>query len=179
MSTESTRRLFIGLMADPVVREPVLAWRSRWQWPRRPSLSAPAHLHLTLAFLGDTPEASVDSLRQALAGVRSEPFVLRLGRPQVWPRGLAVVRPDPDRRLDELHRQVRQAVERAGLDPGAGESWKPHLTLARRAIGAQPPVEPLALSWPVSAFSLVWSRLPPLVPRAAYEEIGRWELLTG
>lgn len=103
-----------------------------------------------------------------------EPFPLHLGDPQFWPRGLVVLRPQPQARLDRLREQVRLAVQSVGIDAGAEPAWKPHLTLARRAAGAVPPPEALAVDWPVQAFSLVWSRLPPQVPTARYEELGRW-----
>lgn len=168
------RRLFVGLMTGPPVRDAVLAWRERWQWPRGTALSSPAHLHLTLHFLGDTDEALVEPLRQSLARVPFEPFWLRLGRPESSPRGLVVLRPDPHPRLDALHQQVRVAVQSVGIDAGRELAWKPHLTLARKAPQAVPPPDGLEIEWAVNAFSLVWSRLPPQVPKARYEELGRW-----
>jgi RNA 2',3'-cyclic 3'-phosphodiesterase len=172
----STRRLFVGLMADPAVREAVMDWRARWQWPRGTALSSPAHLHLTLHFLGETDEALLGPLRAALAGVDMPALRLRLGSPETWGRGLVVLRPDPDAALDALHHGVQQALASVGLLQPAqlGLPWKPHLTLARKATGAQPPPDRLDLQWHVGAFSLVWSRLPPRVPRARYEEVGRW-----
>ncbi|TFZ03315.1 RNA 2',3'-cyclic phosphodiesterase [Ramlibacter rhizophilus] len=173
-AAEPHRRLFIGLIAPPEVRETVLAWRAGWQWPRGVAFSAPAHWHLTLHFLGDTPESTLPALQDALATVRFSRFTLRLGQPEAWPRGLVVLRPEPEPRLDALHAQVLQAVQACGLAADAGLPWKPHLTLARKAGGAVPPTQALATAWTVDALSLVWSRLPPSVPRTRYEEIGRW-----
>lgn len=165
---EPTRRLFIGLMADPALREAVLAWRQRWQWPPGTALASPAHMHMTLHFLGEVAESRVGLLRQAIAAVPFEPLRLHLGQPEVWPRGIAVLRPAPDAALDRLQARLGAALRAIGFD--APECpWKPHLTLARKAVRARPPAEPLALDWPVHGFSLVWSRLPPQVPRATYE----------
>ncbi|MEJ7929455.1 RNA 2',3'-cyclic phosphodiesterase [Ramlibacter sp. AN1015] len=171
---EAERRLFVGLMAPPTVREAVLAWRGQWQWPHRSALSAPAHLHLTLFFLGQTPESRIDALVQALSAVPFEPFTIHLGRPEHWPRGLVVLRPAPQPKLDALHAAVVLALRSAGFDAPEALAWKPHLTLARKAVAARPPAQGLQVDWPVGRFALVWSRLPPSVPRAHYEPIAQW-----
>lgn len=166
--TEPTRRLFIGLMADTPVREAVLAWRAQWQWPRGTALVSPAHLHMTLHFLGEVAESRLPLLQAALETVPYEPLRLRLGQPELWPRGLAVLRPAPDAALDALQARLGEALRAIGFDAPPGP-WKPHLTLARKAVHARPPEPALSLDWPVAGFDLVWSRLPPQVPRATYE----------
>lgn len=177
-SLPATCRLFIGLLPDAPVREAVLAWRARWRWPRGTALSAPAHLHLTLYFLGDTDATRLPRLRSTLSRVAVEPFTLRLGLPQAWHSGLVVLRPQPCEALETLRRRVGQAVQAAGLDVGAGP-WKPHLTLARKAADAQPPGEALDIAWAVGGFALVWSRLQPQVPVARYETLATWGTLAG
>ncbi len=166
-------RLFVGLLPDAPLRQAVLDWRARWQWPRGAALSSPAHLHLTLAFLGETEAARLPALRTALAAVPVSPLLLRLGFAEAWPRGLAVLRPQASAALDALHAHVEGALRVAGL-AATGAGWKPHLTLARHAAGAQPPADRLELDWVVSDFALVWSRLPPQVPVARYEVLGRF-----
>lgn len=168
-----TRRLFIGLLPDPAVRQALLDWRARWQWPSGTALAAPAHVHLTLFFLGDTDEARIHGLEAALSRVAVNPFMLRLGAPEAWHRGLLVLRPQPSEALEDLHQRMGLALQAAGF-AGEGEGWKPHVTLARKAPQALPPADPLDIAWPVRGFALVWSRLPPQVPRARYETVRAW-----
>lgn len=170
---EPTCRLFVGLVPDEATRAALLAWRARWAWPRGTALSAPAHAHLTLSFLGETEAARLPALRAALDTVAVAPFTLRLGRPEAWHHGLVVLRPDPCEALDALHGRVAAALRSAGFPAGEAR-WKPHLTLARKAAGAQPPAVPPDIDWPVRGFALVWSRLPPQVPVARYERVAAW-----
>lgn len=181
-------RLFIGLMAPDPVRDTIAAWRSGWQWPRGAALSASAHWHLTLHFLGDTPAGDVPRLIDLLGQISFGAFELRLGRPEFWPRGLVVIRPEASAALDplhQLHARVQAALREWTGGAPAGDAaplpWKPHLTLARRAKGAVPPphAPALDLAWQVDAFSLVWSRLPPAVPVARYESLARFEARAG
>lgn len=171
--TSPTRRLFIGIIPDAPVRRAILDWRARWSWPRGTALSAPAHVHLTLFFLGDTDEARIPALAHALSGVAIDPFTLRLGQPEAWHHGLTVLRPQPSEPLAALHRRMGLALQAGGLAADV-QRWTPHITLARKASGAQPPAEPLDIAWPVRGFALVWSRLPPQVPRARYELLRGW-----
>ena len=168
-----THRLFIGLIPDAPVRQALLDWRARWSWPRGTALSAPAHVHLTLFFLGETDEARLPVLAAALADVPPASFTLRLGRPETWHRGLVVLRPSPCEALAGLHRRMGQALQAAGFVADVS-AWKPHVTLARKAPQAQPPAQALDIDWPVHGFALVWSRLPPQVPRARYEILEAW-----
>lgn len=168
-----SRRLFIGLMADEAVRNALARWCAGWQWPGGAALSPPPQWHITLVFLGQVPESKLPALRAVLAQVRFELLQLRLGQPEVWPRGIAVVRPVPHEGLDALRQRVAQAVQAVGMDlPEMG--WKPHLTLARKASGAIPPGQALALDWQVREFSLVWSRTRPQGDQQRYEVLERW-----
>ena len=95
------------------------------------------NLHLTLKFLGDTPESKIPELQQvvtkAVKGI--EPFVINL-------RGFGVF---PDKRaprtlwtgiegdlevLLDLTRKIEIEVNQLGFPP-EGKPFRPHLTLAR------------------------------------------------
>ncbi len=177
MTAPASRRLFIGLIPPDAVRDRLLEWRDRWQWPAGAARVPAAHLHLTLHFLGEVAEDRLPPIQAALARVPIDPFQLRLGTPGLWRHGLAVVCPDPDARLDALRESTGAALAQAG---GAGDEptslpWRAHVTLARRAPGARSPEgAELDLSWPVEGFALVWSRLPPQVPQPRYEVLSRW-----
>lgn len=169
----ATHRLFIGLLPDEPVARAILAWRARGSWPAGAAMAAPAHVHLTMAFLGEVDPAVVGPLQAALSAVPFDPFMLELGAFQVWPPGIAVLRPRPNEALDRLHARLAGVLASLGM-ASVTRRWKPHVTLARKAQGARPPAQEAAIAWPVGGFALVWSRLPPQVPVARYQMLRWW-----
>ncbi|RJS18462.1 RNA 2',3'-cyclic phosphodiesterase [Corallococcus sp. H22C18031201] len=97
----------------------------------------PEGLHLTLLFLGEVPESSLDALREALepVGVMHAPFTLSVGGggffgPPAHPRVLwADVRGDVAA-LKALQADVAQGLEPLGFKSEHAE-YTAHLTLAR------------------------------------------------
>lgn len=91
------------------------------------------NMHVTLAFLDDQPEASLQALHEVL-----EAQVLRA--PQIAVTGLDVFGGDkprsliaaiaPDEVLTELRKKVRQAARSAGIAL-SHERFRPHITLRR------------------------------------------------
>ena len=97
----------------------------------------PENLHLTLRFLGDTPEEQLPPLADALDAVAAgaASFELELGAAGAFPearnaRVLWVGLDDADRRLRRLRNQVEAAVRGLGWKR-EGRRFQPHLTLAR------------------------------------------------
>jgi 2'-5' RNA ligase len=159
-STERVRsvRLFLALWPTPRVRSDLLAWRDAFAWPVSAAVVAPERLHMTLHFIGAVPEARVDAVQ---AGLVIEPaaFELRFGRAEVWPRGIAVLRPlaEPPA-LHDLHQRLGEALRALGL-PTEARPFRPHVTFARRADGAALTTEPAPLRWRVRSHALIESRL--------------------
>ena len=154
---KTTERLFIGLWPDPALREELAAFRDGYTWPRVAARVATPKLHLTLHFLGDVAVADIAPLRAALS-IPFAPFAVDLGQAVVWRGGIAVLEPlvVPDA-LVALHRRLGEVLDGLGLPPDT-RAYRPHVTLARRAVGAVAPEHPLALRWAVDAFALVASR---------------------
>jgi RNA 2',3'-cyclic 3'-phosphodiesterase len=154
---KTSERLFIGLWPEPSVRDTLAAFRDAYTWPRAAALVATPKLHLTLHFLGDIAVADLARLRAALE-LPFAPFEVELGQPVFWHGGIAVLEPltVPDA-LPALHRQVGAALDKLGL-PRDTRSYRPHVTMARRAAGAVAPQQPLLLRWPVNGFALMASR---------------------
>lgn len=113
------------------------ARHSRIQWV----LSS--NIHLTLKFLGNTDERSVDPLREAISHCTAahhaihiplerlgvfprlqQPRVLWIGPSEEWEEGEA------SQRLTALHRAVEECCRSFGFAP-EGRPLSPHLTLAR------------------------------------------------
>ncbi|MDT7041082.1 RNA 2',3'-cyclic phosphodiesterase [Candidatus Nitronereus thalassa] len=95
------------------------------------------NLHITLKFLGDTPESQIDDLRQiveqAVKGTLS--FVLTLRGFGAFPdkrapRTLWTGIESEENVLEHLAAQVEAAVVSLGF-PEEGKPFRPHLTLAR------------------------------------------------
>lgn len=105
---------------------------SEFRWTR------PEGWHLTLAFMAQVPDRSVDELLERLtrAGGRRKPFTLRLAgggafpnpaRAKVLYARLAV---SDEEELDRLATGARAAANKAGAEAQGGR-FRPHLTLAR------------------------------------------------
>ena len=134
------RRLFLALWPDPALRRRLVERRDAWAWPKS---ATPVHadkLHLTLHFLGALPEERLPELLEAFA-VPFEPFRLELTHATLWHNGIAVLEPEHvPPALPALHARLSSALLALGLPPEA-RSYRPHVTMARRAAGATPPPE--------------------------------------
>ena len=67
VAAAATSRLFVALWPDAEALRTLAAWQSRWAWPQGAALVAPAQLHLTLHFIGATPDERLPELTRALA----------------------------------------------------------------------------------------------------------------
>ncbi len=96
-------------------------------------LMAPETLHITLAFLGDQPQAVLEVLHGELGAVAATPFRIALRGVDLFggkaPRLVwAGVAPSPA--LTELRNRIRRAAAEAGIELPR-ERFRPHVTLAR------------------------------------------------
>lgn len=149
-------RLFLALWPDEDIRAQVAAHADQWTWPNDCARYRPADWHVTLHFIGHADVNRI-AFMAANAGVRPQPFDLLLDRPMLWPRGLAVLGatevPEP---LLALHDRLGHTLR--GLDlPIETRPYQPHVTLARYADAAKPPIASPPVVWRVSGFALVAS----------------------
>ena len=149
------QRLFLALWPDAAVRAALHEQVLSWGWPDAARRYDEADWHLTLHFLGNLPPERLSGLRAGLA-VDFEPFELVLDRAELW-HGIAVLSCEQVApALQRLHAALAQALRRLGLEPDA-RPYRPHLTLARSAVGAQFPLEAPQITWPVRGYALVRS----------------------
>lgn len=124
-------RLFIAIELPDEVKRQLAGMRRdiagvRWVVPEQ--------LHLTMLFLGDQTEETVQQLNAVLSGIRVEPFELEISRTGCFPnarfpRVLWVgFMPQPE--LTRLAERIRAAVESCGIVLEK-RSFSPHITLAR------------------------------------------------
>ena len=100
----------------------------------------PEGWHLTLAFMADVPDRSLDDLLERLgrAGRRRSPFSVRLAGGGAFPNPARAKvlyagvegAPDAVEELRRLSTGARAAANKAGA-PADGATFRPHLTLAR------------------------------------------------
>ena len=156
MDGDAQSRLFIALWPDPQVRHVLRTWRDAWEWPRGSSPVRNERLHMTLHFLGSVSTARIPELRAALT-VPFEPFELEFGVPKLWPHGIAVLEPHAiPAQLMQLHADLGGALQRLEM-PVEERAFKPHVTLARRAVKATVPEGGPALTWAIDGYALMES----------------------
>lgn len=157
MGQQKTSRLFLALWPSATIRGQLRERRDAWQWPRG---ATPVHadkLHLTLHFLGDVPSERLPELLAGFA-VPFETFRLDLGTPVLWPHGIAVLEPfaEPPALL-ALHARLADALVGLGLQPEQ-RSYRPHVTMARRAGGVAVPQDGPPIAWQADRYALVESQ---------------------
>jgi 2'-5' RNA ligase len=157
MDAQPQRRLFLALWPDPGLRHLLKERRDAWAWPRS---ATPVHadkLHVTLHFLGGVPGERLPELLAGFA-VPFTPFQLELDRAALWHNGIAVLEPErapPE--LLALHARLSDALLALGLQPET-RSYRPHVTMARRAGGAPLPPDAAPLLWDARGYALVESK---------------------
>lgn len=178
----ATARLFFALWPPPAISDSLgeTARQAAIRFGGR--ATRPETIHLTLAFLGDLPEARLPDLVAAAATVRAAPFDLTIDHTGFWSRQRllwAGVATDPS--LAALHARLREALAAAGLPPVPGpREFRPHLTLVRRTridadsyLAADLPSIG-AITWPCRHFVLV--RSCPGPSGSAYQVIEQFPL---
>lgn len=128
-------RAFVALSAPQAWTGPLLRAQSHLPGGRK---VAPEDLHLTLAFLADQPEGTLEAPhetldRRALPAATLRPSgygVLGSGEPRA-----VVLEVAPDPGLAALRDAVRRACRAVGIALGR-ERFRPHVTLARFAASA-------------------------------------------
>ncbi|MBO2444439.1 RNA 2',3'-cyclic phosphodiesterase [Actinomadura nitritigenes] len=185
-------RLFVALVPPPDIldelEEAVLPHKDdvpELKWIRRELL------HVTLAFLGECDDRTVDRLLPRLerAARRHERMTLSLAGGGAFPSNGAHARVlwtglYGDRRgLARLAASVAAAGRRAGTPPDKHRSFRPHMTLARsrQPIDVRPLMEALSAfatgSWTADAVQLMCSHLPGRqYDQLTYEPLKTWSL---
>jgi 2'-5' RNA ligase len=137
-------RLFFALWPDPATAGALLQRQSAIAG----KLVQLDRLHLTLAFLGPRPAAELPALRRILQRVPARSMTLELdlygyfnGPRIAW----AGMRTPPPPLLQLQHALMAELMAEKIFHPGRAERFRPHVTLARKAL---PPMQPfVALRW--------------------------------
>lgn len=178
-----TARVFFALWPAPDAadRLAAIAGDAARQFGGRPTRADT--VHLTLAFIGEVPEAQLPALAAAARAVRAERFELAIDRLGYWSHkhllwaGCSAVPPA----LPALAADLQAALAAGGWPAGrGGHAFTPHLTLVRKMARGLAPGDSgrlpaiAAAPWLCTQFVLVRSRLS--AAGSAYETIGRFPL---
>lgn len=157
-------RLFVGAELPADVRSALAAVPLGEGWRAVPEAS----LHVTLAFLGERPDAA--AVAEVLRGVEARACPAELGGvvllPPRRPRVCAVRVRSPG--LAELQARVAAALAAAGLYEDEARPFLAHVTLGRARARAAPPAAP-----PPAAFSIGSYALFASAPHSRYTALWR------
>ena len=175
VAEQRSQRVFFALWPDASVQAALgdLARAMARDSGGRPT--APNQIHLTLAFLGDQPDARVATLCRLAGDLRARVFTLTLDvlggfacNGIAW---LGASQPQPG--LEALHRELTGALRQEGFAVDE-RPYTAHLTLARRSAAPRQRPLPQPLAWAVTSFFLVASELGRSGP--TYRKIAEWPL---
>ena len=162
----ATARVFFALWPSPALASALadLAIAAARRYGGRSS--RPDTIHLTLAFLGEVPEATLPTLCALAAEIKAPPFELVVDRLGFWPHnkllwaGCSTI-PAP---LQDMVLTLQKSLIAAGFTPDRTDRpFTPHLTLLRKVpVISQPgSAEPLPeispLPWHCTRWVLVRS----------------------
>jgi 2'-5' RNA ligase len=158
-------RLFIAVNCTGAVKSRLLAVQAALRAQAAGgSFSRPENLHLTLIFLGETPESHIPAIRSRLAVLRHAPFELTLSRAgcfthsrkELWWAG--VDPGDPGlAELGGLRRRLAAGLAEAGVTFD-DRPFNAHITLGREIRHVQPmEAPPVHIAVPVNRISLMRS----------------------
>ncbi len=147
-------RLFIAVNLSDEMKDSLIRMQNAlYDRGARGNYTPEENLHLTLAFIGEYPDAQ--PVLDALSAVAFRPFELSLegmGRfGDLWWAGMRDSVP-----LTAVVRRLRRALAENAI-PFDKKRFSPHITLLRKASGALPGITPEPASMTVTALSLMRS----------------------
>src|SRR5436190_5948048 len=127
-------RLFVALDLPEETRAGIVAWGGRELADPALRVVPPDSLHVTLAFLGYTPEGKIERLVGVVAGLEAAAAEIRLGDPVGKPSGrhprlFALPAESPS--AVELQAELKRKLVEMGLYRPEKRAFWPHVTVAR------------------------------------------------
>ena len=138
-------RLFIAINFNDEVKRRILDVQARLRAQSiKGNFTRPENLHLTLAFLGETPESKLSAVSKIIEGIKSSPFELsfkRTGyfthsRKELWWIGAEKNSPEV-LLLENIHRQFIDQLPKAGV-PVDERAFNVHITIGREVKHSSP-----------------------------------------
>lgn len=147
-------RLFVAIgLSDDMKDALISAQNTMYDGGIRGNYTPEENMHLTLAFIGEYPDAQ--PVLDALSEVSFSPFDLTLDGMgcfgDLWWAGIRESAP-----LISVVRRVRRSLAEKAI-PFDRKRFSPHITLIRKASGKIPGISLQAVTMPVHAISLMRS----------------------
>ena len=147
-------RLFIAVKLSDAMKDSLITVQNTlYDRGMRGNYTSEENLHLTLAFIGEYPDA--ETVLDALSSVAFRPFELSLegmGRfGDLWWAGMK-----DSAALTAVVRRIRRALAENNI-PFDKKRFSPHITLIRKASGEMPGTAPESVSMTVNTISLMRS----------------------
>ncbi|HEY7945911.1 MAG TPA: RNA 2',3'-cyclic phosphodiesterase [Casimicrobiaceae bacterium] len=154
----ATLRLFFALWPDPPTRAALAALAQVVAGETGGRATAPANIHLTLAFLGAQPRDSVEGLAARARAIAASPFVLTLEHIDCWRKnGIAWIGASE---IPETLALLRRSLVASLAAFGIADDPRPfavHVTLARKLTTLPRRRATSPITWPVDGLALVAS----------------------
>lgn len=160
MPRSGKRRLFFALWPDDDLRTRIVRATRAEVRGTGGKPTPPGNLHMTLHFLGPTPEELIYPLIERVSALPLDPFELTLEQYGYW-QGARTLWLGPNETplpLAELAGDIGRISHELGL-PRNRRAFIPHMTLARKVNRLTPREPPRPLHWPINEFVLVESVL--------------------
>ena len=166
--TSETERVFFALWPDKETASQLAAWRDALQQQTQGRPTHPKDIHLTLAFLGDTPAADIERAILAAEKVSVPRLALHIDTPAYWKHNRIVWAglQEIPAALNELVSTLRDALSQEKVNFDA-KPFVPHITLVRNGRPFQN-AELRPIDWRVDRFVLA---------RSAQNEGSRYEIV--
>ncbi|HEY1940024.1 MAG TPA: RNA 2',3'-cyclic phosphodiesterase [Candidatus Angelobacter sp.] len=141
-------------------------------------------LHITLKFIGETSEQSVEEIKNALVSIKAAPFGVRFGGIGFFPNAKAArvfwAGVDGSEELPRLAASIDAALEKVGF-AREQKTYHPHLTLARTSVRPLRELQPLLQDNPpqfgtMTAREFFLYRSQPQKGGSKYTKLERFEL---
>ena len=160
MARSRQRRLFFALWPGDDLRTRIVRATRAEVRGTGGKPTPPENLHMTLHFLGPTPEQLVSPLIERASSILFDPFELTLSQYGYWQRSRTLwlgVQETPPALLN-LARELGWIAHDLGL-PRERRAFIPHMTLARKVGRLTPKDPPPPMAWRINEFALVDSTL--------------------
>jgi len=158
----ATRRLFFALWPDMRQRDRMRNFISPVARLVEGRAVERHNWHITLAYIGEFPEARINELHEARMAVNVEPFRLRFDRLEFWPRPkiAALVAATVPAELERLMKDLKGRIFAAGVELEQ-RTYRPHVTAVRNArqFETQRLAQSAAIEW--DSFKLIESVSEP------------------
>ncbi|NOR68072.1 MAG: RNA 2',3'-cyclic phosphodiesterase [Woeseiaceae bacterium] len=158
----ATRRLFFALWPDMRQRDRMRNFISPVARLVEGRAIERHNWHVTLAYIGEFPEARIDELHEARMAVSVKPFRLRFDRLEFWPRPkiAALVAATVPAELEQLMEDLKGRIFAAGVELEQ-RTYRPHVTVVRNArqFETQRLAQSAAIQW--DSFKLIESISEP------------------